>query len=145
VERRPQHHRQDHRRGLRRSPGPAERNRTDQFHGRQPLNEWINGIHAIVPDLSFVLDVGPIADEQHLTAPATLASFTDAEGAGAHCQAGAQRLLCARTLDWLDETLAGPQTRPHPASHNHPATGVSERSDHLETGIKPWPANAAGS
>ena len=25
---------------------------------------------------------------QHLTAPATLASFTDAEGAGAHCQAG---------------------------------------------------------
>src|SRR6516164_6103301 len=32
---------------------------------------------------------------QHLTAPATLASFTDAEGAGAHCQAGAQRLLCA--------------------------------------------------
>ena len=44
---------------------------------------------------------------QHLTAPATLASFTDAEGAGAHCQAGAQRLLCARMLDWLDETLAG--------------------------------------
>jgi pimeloyl-ACP methyl ester carboxylesterase len=43
---------------------------------------------------------------QHLTAPATLASFTDAEGAGAHCQVGAQRLLCARMLDWLDETLA---------------------------------------
>ena len=40
----------------------------------------------------------------HLTAPATLASFTDAEGAGAHCQAGAQRLLCAGMLDWLDET-----------------------------------------
>jgi alpha-beta hydrolase superfamily lysophospholipase len=42
---------------------------------------------------------------QHLTAPATLASFTDAEGAGAHCQAGAQRLLAARMLDWLDETV----------------------------------------
>ena len=42
---------------------------------------------------------------QHLTAPVTLASFTDAEGAGAHCQVGAQRLLCARMLDWLDETL----------------------------------------
>src|SRR6516162_1650028 len=41
----------------------------------------------------------------HLTAPATLASFTDAEGAGAHVQAGAFRLLCARMLDWLDETL----------------------------------------
>src|SRR5215470_10833309 len=27
---------------------------------------------------------------QHLTAPVTLASFTDAEGAGAHCQVGAQ-------------------------------------------------------
>ena len=43
---------------------------------------------------------------QHLTAPATLASFTDAEGAGAHCQVGALRLLCARMFDWLDETLA---------------------------------------
>ena len=43
-----------------------------------------------------------------LTAPVTLASFTDAEGAGAHCQAGAQRLLCARMLDWLDETLGTP-------------------------------------
>jgi pimeloyl-ACP methyl ester carboxylesterase len=44
---------------------------------------------------------------EHLTAPATLASFTDAEGAGAHCQVGAQHLLAARMLDWLDETLAG--------------------------------------
>ena len=48
---------------------------------------------------------------QHLTAPATLASFTDAEGAGAHCQVGAQRLLSARMLDWLDETLAGSGAR----------------------------------
>lgn len=44
---------------------------------------------------------------EHLTAPAALASFTDAEGAGAHCQCGAQHLLCARMLDWLDETLPG--------------------------------------
>ena len=49
---------------------------------------------------------------QHLTAPATLASFTDAEGAGAHCQVGAQRLLSARMLDWLDETTAGSEARP---------------------------------
>jgi hypothetical protein len=44
---------------------------------------------------------------QHVTAPATLASFTDAEGAGAHCHTDAQRVLCARMLDRLDETLAG--------------------------------------
>jgi pimeloyl-ACP methyl ester carboxylesterase len=42
---------------------------------------------------------------RHLTAPTTLVDFTDAEGAGAHCQVGAQRLLNARMLDWLDETL----------------------------------------
>jgi hypothetical protein len=48
----------------------------------------------------------------HLTAPATLGNFTDAEGAGAHCQAGAFRLLCARMLDWLDHTPAGTGTRP---------------------------------
>ena len=38
----------------------------DEFHGRQPLNDWISGIHALLPDLSFVLDIGPIADEQYL-------------------------------------------------------------------------------
>ena len=68
----------------------------------------------------------------HLTAPATLASFTDAEGAGAHAQVGAQRPLCARMLDWLDQTLAGSGPGLHPASHNHPATGVSKRSDHAK-------------
>jgi hypothetical protein len=41
-----------------------------------------------------------------------LASSTDAGGAGPHCQVGAQRLLCARMLDWLDETLAGPPAQP---------------------------------
>ena len=48
---------------------------------------------------------------QDLTAPATLGDFTDAESAGAHVQAGAFR-LCARMLDWLDETLAGSGARP---------------------------------
>ena len=61
----------------------------------------------------------------HLTAPATLGDFTDAEGAGAHVQAGAFRLLCARMLDWLDETLAGPGAQ---SSSNWPhALGASTR------------------
>jgi alpha-beta hydrolase superfamily lysophospholipase len=42
----------------------------------------------------------------HLTCPKTLLDFTEAEGAGAHCQAGAQRLAFARIYDWLDDTLA---------------------------------------
>jgi dienelactone hydrolase len=42
----------------------------------------------------------------HLTCPKTFVAFTDAEGAGAHCQAGASRLACARIYDWLDDTLA---------------------------------------
>jgi dienelactone hydrolase len=42
----------------------------------------------------------------HLTCPKTLLEFTAAEGAGAHCQAGAQRLAFARIYDWLDDTLA---------------------------------------
>ena len=42
----------------------------------------------------------------HLTCPKTLLKFTDAEGAGAHCQVGAGRLAFARIFDWLDETLA---------------------------------------
>jgi pimeloyl-ACP methyl ester carboxylesterase len=42
----------------------------------------------------------------HLTCAKTLLRFTAAEGAGAHCQTGAQRLAYARIYDWLDETLA---------------------------------------
>ena len=42
---------------------------------------------------------------QHLTAPATLATFTDAEGAGSHCQGGAKRLLNQREFNWLDGVL----------------------------------------
>lgn len=42
----------------------------------------------------------------HLTCPKTLLEFTDEEGAGAHCQTGAQRLACARIYDWLDDVVA---------------------------------------
>jgi hypothetical protein len=34
--------------------------------------------------------------------------FTDAEGAGAHCEVGASRLAFARMYDWLDETFRTP-------------------------------------
>ena len=47
----------------------------------------------------------PEALMAHLKPPATLATFTDAEGAGSHCQGGAKRLLNARTFDWLAGVL----------------------------------------
>ena len=39
---------------------------TDQVHGREALNGWVSGIHAVLPDLKFVTEVGPIADDVHL-------------------------------------------------------------------------------
>ena len=42
----------------------------------------------------------------HLTCPKTLLEFSDEEGAGAHCQTGAQRLAFARIYDWLDDVFA---------------------------------------
>jgi len=42
---------------------------------------------------------------EHLTCPKTMIRFTTAEGAGAHCQCGADRLANARIFDWLDDTL----------------------------------------
>jgi alpha-beta hydrolase superfamily lysophospholipase len=42
----------------------------------------------------------------HLTCPKTLLEFSNEEGAGAHCQTGAQRLAFARIYDWLDDVLA---------------------------------------
>jgi hypothetical protein len=40
-----------------------------------------------------------------LTCPMTMIRFTNAEGAGSHCQVGAGPLAFARIYDWLDETL----------------------------------------
>lgn len=48
----------------------------------------------------------PQALFDHLTCEKTLLKFTNAEGAGAHCHPGAQRLAYARIYDWLDDTLA---------------------------------------
>lgn len=48
----------------------------------------------------------PQALYDHLTCRKTLVRFTNAEGAGPHCQVGASRLAFARMFDWLDETLA---------------------------------------
>jgi hypothetical protein len=48
----------------------------------------------------------PQALYDRLTCPKTLLRFTEDEGAGAHCQAGASRLAFARIYDWLGETLA---------------------------------------
>ena len=42
---------------------------------------------------------------EHLTCEKRLLDFTTAEGAGAHCQAGAQRLAFGRIYDWLDDIL----------------------------------------
>lgn len=41
----------------------------------------------------------------HLTCPRALLRFTTAEGAGAHCHSGAQRLAFARIYDCLDDVL----------------------------------------
>jgi hypothetical protein len=42
---------------------------------------------------------------EHLTCPKTKIRFTNEEGAGAHCQVGADRLANARIFDWLDDTF----------------------------------------
>jgi len=39
---------------------------TDQIRGREALNGWISGIHAVLADLAFAIEVGPITDEEHM-------------------------------------------------------------------------------
>jgi len=38
----------------------------DEFRGREALNGMVSGIRAILPDLNFVIEVGPIADDEYL-------------------------------------------------------------------------------
>lgn len=68
--------------------GVAERIRCPTFVGRAESDEFFAG----QPELLM----------QHLTAPATVCDFTDAEGAGSHCQSGAKRILNEREFNWLD-------------------------------------------
>jgi hypothetical protein len=41
-----------------------------------------------------------------LRCPHEFRTFTTAEGAGDHCEAGARTLFHARAFDWLDEVLS---------------------------------------
>ncbi len=45
-----------------------------------------------------------------LTAPKEFLLFTKEEGAEEHCQMGAMHISTERILNWLDDTLAHPQT-----------------------------------
>jgi predicted ester cyclase len=38
----------------------------DLIRGREALDGWVSGIHAIFGDLAFVIEVGPITDEEHM-------------------------------------------------------------------------------
>jgi steroid delta-isomerase-like uncharacterized protein len=38
----------------------------DEIRGRDALKAWISGIHTVLTDLTFTIDVGPIADDEHL-------------------------------------------------------------------------------
>ena len=38
----------------------------DELHGRDALNQWISGINALLPDLNFTIEVGPITTDQYM-------------------------------------------------------------------------------
>jgi alpha-beta hydrolase superfamily lysophospholipase len=80
---------------------------TQAFHLRDGVAEQIKCRTLICDaekDLYFRGQAQQLFD--HLTCPKTFMMFTDAEGAGAHSEAGASRLAYARMYDWLDETLS---------------------------------------
>ncbi len=87
----------------------------DEIHGREALNAWVSGIHAILSDLSFDLDVGPITDDEHLVvrwkAHGTYAGgFPGAapEAVGREVILQAQRERRALQRDEQPEDLVGP-------------------------------------
>jgi pimeloyl-ACP methyl ester carboxylesterase len=79
---------------------------TLEYHLRNGLAEQIS-CPALVLDAEEDMFFKGQPEElcEHLTCPKTFMRFTAAEGAGAHCQVGAQRLAFGRIYDWLDDTL----------------------------------------
>jgi len=80
---------------------------TQAFHLRDGMAEQIKCPTLVCnaeKDLFFQGQAEQLFD--HLTCPKTLMQFTDAEGAGAHCEAGAGTLAYGRMYDWLNDTLS---------------------------------------
>jgi hypothetical protein len=67
---------------------------TDEIRGREALNAWVSGIRAILADLDFVIDVGPITDDEHLV----VRTLRIAEGKLAEYWANADSLLFYQQL-----------------------------------------------
>jgi dienelactone hydrolase len=79
---------------------------TFKFHLRDGIAEQIACPTLVLEAESDMFFKGqPQQLYDHLTSRKTLMRFTDAEGAGAHCQAGAHRLAFGRIYDWLDDIL----------------------------------------
>ncbi|MFF3919187.1 alpha/beta hydrolase family protein [Streptomyces sp. NPDC001852] len=101
------------------------------YHLRDGLAERIECptlVCEAVEDLFFGGQARQLYD--HLTCPRTLMEFTSAEGADAHCQAGAQRLALARIYDWLDDTLRRrPGVCQTSGSVSHPVVTLRVDSD----------------
>jgi pimeloyl-ACP methyl ester carboxylesterase len=78
------------------------------------LSDRVDGIRC--PTLVTWAESDPIAGfaeklYEALTCPKTLLRFTNAEGAGDHCEMNARTLFHQRAFDWLDETLEVSQKR----------------------------------
>jgi alpha-beta hydrolase superfamily lysophospholipase len=77
-----------------------------KYHLRDGVAEQISCPTLVLDAESDMFFAGqPQALYDHLTCPKTMIRFTDAEGAGSHCQVGAHRMAFARIYDWLDDTL----------------------------------------
>jgi pimeloyl-ACP methyl ester carboxylesterase len=78
-----------------------------KYHLRDGVAEQISCPTLVLDAASDMFFAGkPQALFDHLTCPKTMIHFTDAEGAGSHCQVGAHRMAFARIYDWLDDTFA---------------------------------------
>jgi predicted alpha/beta-fold hydrolase len=78
------------------------------------MSDRVDGIQC--PTLITWAESDPIAGfaeklYEALSCPKTLIRFTNAEGAGEHCEMNARTLFHQRTFDWLDETLKVSQKR----------------------------------
>ncbi len=89
-------------------------------HGLPDLTSYVRAMadyslvgraeHISCPTLVTTAESGPLSAVAErladaLRGPRTLIRFTDAEGAGGHCESSNRSLFHQRMFDWLDRTL----------------------------------------
>ena len=111
----------------------------DQIRGRDALRQWIGGIHSVLPDLAFVIEVGPITDDEHLVVRWKAHGRYAGGFPARQPRRQAGRSPSPAPTPCASPTASSPSTGPTPTACSSSSNSASARSPPLgDPGLRPY-------